>query len=112
MQPTPAHDAYNPDLFALIPPGCARVVEVGCSVGALAKAYLAVHPRCDYRGVEVDPDYAEAARRQGANVYCGASRRCPTPISRKSAPPIAWFSATFSNICAILGPCSAVCARR
>ena len=70
MQPTPAHDAYNPDLFALIPPGCARVVEVGCSVGALAKAYLAVHPRCDYRGVEVDPDYAEAARRQGANVYC------------------------------------------
>jgi SAM-dependent methyltransferase len=61
MKQTPAHDFFNPDLLALMPPGCGRVVEVGCSTGALARAYLAQNPGCDYAGIEIDPDYAEAA---------------------------------------------------
>jgi SAM-dependent methyltransferase len=61
MKQTAAHDTPNPDLLAMMPAGLARVVEVGCSTGALARAYRAANPACDYIGIEIDPDYAVAA---------------------------------------------------
>lgn len=57
--------SYNPDLLALMPPAAARVLEVGCSTGALARAFKAINPNCDYRGIELDSRAAEGARR-----YC------------------------------------------
>lgn len=68
MEQTPAHDFYNGDLLAYIPPNCPRVVEVGCSTGALARAYLANNRDCDYVGVEIDADYAAVARGVCAEV--------------------------------------------
>lgn len=43
-------------------PPVGRVVEVGCSRGALARAYKQLHPGCHYVGMEIDPGYAAVAR--------------------------------------------------
>lgn len=63
MEQTPAHDAHNPDLLKFIPTGAQRLIEIGCSSGALARAFKAIAPACDYLGIEIDPAYADLARR-------------------------------------------------
>ena len=65
MEQTPVHDQHNPELLKMMPPTARRVVEVGCSSGTLARAYKAIKPAVHYIGVEIDPAYAELARR-----YC------------------------------------------
>lgn len=75
MQQTPAHDFCNSDLLAYIPPDCRRVTEVGCSTGALARAYLKSAPGCDYIGIEIDTDYAESARGVCNRVVAGDVER-------------------------------------
>jgi SAM-dependent methyltransferase len=52
----------NNDVLKLIPPASRVVVEVGCNVGALAKAYKRAHPACNYTGIEVDGERAERSR--------------------------------------------------
>jgi hypothetical protein len=59
---TPPHDHYNPDLLALMSDDYNRVVEIGCSRGALAKAYLESFHCNDYVGIELDAASADAAR--------------------------------------------------
>lgn len=68
MRQTPAHDQYNPTLLGYLPADARRVVEVGCSTGALARAYRAINPGCDYVGIEIDQDYAAAAADACARV--------------------------------------------
>lgn len=65
MEQTPVHDTHNPALLDLLPVDARRVVEVGCSSGALAREYKKTNPACHYTGVEIVPEYAELARR-----YC------------------------------------------
>jgi SAM-dependent methyltransferase len=65
MDQTPVHERHNPDLLQLLPPGVRRIVEVGCSSGALAREYKKLNPGCHYLGVEIDAQYAALARR-----YC------------------------------------------
>jgi SAM-dependent methyltransferase len=67
MDQTPAHEQHNPDLLRFIPTSARRIVEVGCSSGALAREYKKVNPHCHYLGMEIVPAYAELARR-----YCDA----------------------------------------
>jgi len=93
MRQTPAHDCYNGDLLALIPPDCRRIVEVGCSTGALARAYRGSHPECLYIGVEIDPDYAEAARKVCSEVHAGDVESMPD----------AQFAEIFASDCVIFG---------
>jgi len=62
---TPAHDRHNPELLAFLPKDSRTIVEVGCSSGALAKAYKEINADCYYIGVEIDSEYAELSRR-----YC------------------------------------------
>ncbi|MBK1683825.1 tetratricopeptide repeat protein [Rhodoferax fermentans] len=62
MKQTPLHDKYNLDLFKIIPMGLKKIVEVGCSSGALANAYLKSNPNCEYIGIEIDSEYAAVAR--------------------------------------------------
>ena len=71
MKQTPIHDNHNPDLLAMIPKSLKRIVEVGCSSGALAREYKKINPGCEYVGVEIDEDYAEAARRYCDQVLVG-----------------------------------------
>jgi SAM-dependent methyltransferase len=62
MKQTRAHDVANADLLALIPRDSTRVVEIGCSSGALGKAFMAINPGCEYIGIDIDPDYAQMAK--------------------------------------------------
>lgn len=62
MQQTPVHQNHNPQLLSLMPQDARRVVEVGCSSGALAREYKKFNPDVDYTGIEIDPDYADMAR--------------------------------------------------
>lgn len=59
---TPAHQNHNPDLLKLIPANAKRIVEVGCSSGALAREYRKLNPDVHYTGIEIEPAYAEMAR--------------------------------------------------
>jgi SAM-dependent methyltransferase len=63
MQQTPQHEHHNPDLLALVPASARRLVEIGCSSGALAREFKRGAPDCHYLGVEIDPGYAELAKR-------------------------------------------------
>ncbi len=71
MKQTPVHDNFNAALLRLMPKDLKRVVEIGCSSGALARAYKAINSNCDYLGIEIDPDYAELSRKTCSLVICG-----------------------------------------
>lgn len=60
--------SYNPDLLALMPATATKVLEVGCSTGALAQAFKTTHADSDYWGIEFDPKAAEIARRHCSQV--------------------------------------------
>ncbi len=63
MHQTPSHEQHNPDLLAVIPLDAKRIVEVGCSSGALAREYKKINRNCHYMGVEVNSEYARLAER-------------------------------------------------
>ena len=70
MSQTPAHELHNPDLLRLIPQSSNALIEIGCSSGALAREFKALRPQSDYVGIEIDPGYAELARRHCDRVLC------------------------------------------
>ena len=65
MDQTPAHEIANATLLAQIPRDASKIIEFGCSSGALAREYKAINPDCHYVGVEIDNRYAQMASR-----YC------------------------------------------
>lgn len=69
MEQTPAHDQHNPDLLDMIPQTAAKLIEVGCSSGALAREVKRRSPACHYVGIEIDPRYAELAKRYCDQVF-------------------------------------------
>ncbi len=71
MKQTPMHANYNPDILKIMSKDIKRIVEVGCSSGALAKAYSNINPECVYTGIEIDPDFADVARMSCSEVICG-----------------------------------------
>jgi trans-aconitate methyltransferase len=68
MSQTPVHEFYNPELLDIIPWGASRLIEVGCSSGAMAREFKKISPTCHYLGIEIDPAYAKLAQR-----YCDQS---------------------------------------
>src|SRR5438105_11540086 len=90
MRSTAAHDTPNPDLLAMVPGGLARVVEVGCSTGALARAYRAANPGCDYVGIEVDPAHAAAARAACSSVIAADVEGLDEPTFAGLFPADCW----------------------
>lgn len=65
MSQTPVHEFHNQELLDVIPWGASKLIEVGCSSGALAREFKKISPDCHYFGIEIDPDYAKLADR-----YC------------------------------------------
>ena len=68
MSQTPTHDHHNAGLLALIPSASRRLVEIGCSTGAMAREWRRLHPDCDWFGVDVDPVRAALARQHCQQV--------------------------------------------
>src|SRR5579862_210369 len=90
MQQTPAHDQHNPDLLALMPADARRVIDVGCSVGALAQAYRVLNPHCDYVGIEIEPNYAAQAARFCTSVITGDVEKTDDPRFEGLFPSDCW----------------------
>ena len=65
MSQTPIHENHNPDLLNFIPINAKKIIEVGCSSGALAREFKKLSTHCHYLGIEIDNNYANLARR-----YC------------------------------------------
>jgi trans-aconitate methyltransferase len=93
MLATPMHDVANHDLLGLVPATARRVVEVGCSSGVTGAAFLAAHPQCEYIGIEVVPEYAEAARARVSDVL----------VANIEAMESREFAALFPTDCWIFG---------
>jgi 2-polyprenyl-3-methyl-5-hydroxy-6-metoxy-1,4-benzoquinol methylase len=64
-----AYESVRPEVFAHIPPGVDRVLDLGCASGALGAALKARGAR-EVVGVEIDPDYAQDARVHLDRVVC------------------------------------------
>jgi SAM-dependent methyltransferase len=93
MKQTPIHDRFNPDVLAIMPKNASRVVEVGCSSGALAKAYLERTPGCEYIGIELDPDYAHVARSSCTKVLVGDIEKMEDEVFKTLFPADCWVFA-------------------
>jgi|SRR5215831_1154842 len=91
MKQTPMHDQYNADLLAILPKSAGRIVEVGCSSGALAREYKNSNPDCEYIGIELDPAYAEAARRFCNRVLVGNIETMADDVFSTIAPSDCWI---------------------
>lgn len=55
----------------MMPNNLNRVVEVGCSSGSLAKAYIDANADCHYTGIEINAKFAEVARQFCSEVVNG-----------------------------------------
>jgi trans-aconitate methyltransferase len=91
MLATPMHEHANHDLLRLVPDGVKRVVEVGCSSGATGAAFLRDHPGCEYIGIEVVPEYAEAARARLSEVRLADIERMDSGDFASLAPADCWI---------------------
>jgi SAM-dependent methyltransferase len=65
-----AYERPRPEVQALVPRSSRRILDLGCSSGALGAA-LKVRQGAYVAGVEVDPQYAEDARSRLDIVLCG-----------------------------------------
>jgi hypothetical protein len=90
VEATPAHGVANFDLLRLIPEGTARVVEPGCSGGALAREYRRLHPDCEYVGIEADLRYADIARAHCSRVLVADVERLEAAELATLAPAGCW----------------------
>lgn len=91
MEQTPAHDHFNPDLLNVMPRNLGRVVEVGCSNGGLARAYINENLACEYTGIEIDPAYAERARASCSSVICADIESISETVFASLFPSDCWI---------------------
>lgn len=91
MQQTPIHDNLNPDILKILPKDLKRIVEVGSSSGALARAYREANPACEYVGIEIDLHYAEASKRFCTEVLCGNIENFEDELFVKLFPSDCWI---------------------
>lgn len=91
MPQTPAHDAHNPDLLALIPLNSRAVIEVGCGSGALAREFKALNPECDYLGVDISEHYVSLAKRHCDAVMAMNLDQANEPFFAKQRDRDCWI---------------------
>lgn len=70
MNQTPAHNECNQELLSIIPVDSRRIIEIGCSTGALAREFKKKSPDCNYFGVDIFSEYVEVARNHCDDTMC------------------------------------------
>lgn len=65
MQQTPINDIHNVEVLGFIPQNASKIIEIGCSSGAIAREFKKLNKASHWTGVEIDKSYAELAGR-----YC------------------------------------------
>ena len=89
MKQTPIHEGHNPDLLEMIPADTRRVIEVGCSSGALARAFKQTGD-AHWVGVEIDPAYAEVAEQHCDYLEVENIEHCDSDFYMKYADRDCW----------------------
>ena len=64
-------EIHNAELLKLIPKNAKKIIEVGCSSGALAREYKKINAGCEYIGIEISSDYGELAKKYCDKVIIG-----------------------------------------
>jgi 2-polyprenyl-3-methyl-5-hydroxy-6-metoxy-1,4-benzoquinol methylase len=95
MKHTPIHDNANMDLLALVPRDVRRLVDVGCMGGSLAREYRKINPRCEYIGIEIEPEYADVARVHCDKVIVGNIEHMEDAVFASLFPSDCWI---FSDV--------------
>lgn len=100
MDQTPIHENHNPDLLAVMPPQARKIVEVGCSSGALAREYKKAHGSASrYIGIEIDESFAELARRHCDDVHVANIETATKLLWKKLAGADCWvFGDTLEHL--------------
>lgn len=70
-----------------------KVVEVGSSSGVLAQAYRQINPACNYVGIEIDANYAEASKQHCTEVIHGNAEKLLDEAFRKLGDAQCWIFA-------------------
>src|SRR5689334_3900050 len=65
-----AYERARPEILAHVPPTARRVLDLGCATGATGKALKARQP-AHVTGIEIEPEYAEEAKRHLDEVIVG-----------------------------------------
>ena len=71
IKQTPINSIHNADVLNFMRGDYSKVVEVGSSSGALARAYRQINSSCNYVGIEIDEGYAEASKQHCTEVIHG-----------------------------------------
>ena len=93
IKQTPIHNIHNPDVLNFMRLDFSKVVEVGSSSGALAKAYRKINPACSYVGVEIDADYAEASKQNCTEVIHGDVEKLTDDVFKALGDAQCWIFA-------------------
>ena len=93
MLQTPIQEIHNAELLKLIPKNIKKIIEVGCSSGALAKEYKKINAGCEYIGIEISSDYGGLAKRYCDKVIIGDIEVYPLDFYNQNSDVDCWIFA-------------------
>jgi hypothetical protein len=93
IKQTPINNVHNADVLNFMRSDFSKVVEVGSSSGALARAYRQINPTCNYVGIEIDANYAEASKQHCTEVIHGNVEKLSDDAFRKLGDAQCWVFA-------------------
>jgi SAM-dependent methyltransferase len=64
------YESINPELYAELPAGLGKVLELGCGAGALGAKYKSVNPKSYWCGIEYVEEQASRAMERLDQVFC------------------------------------------
>ena len=93
MKQTPINQICNVDVLQYMRSDYRCVVEIGSSSGVLAQAYREINSACEYIGVEIDAEYAEASKQHCTEVIFGNVERLDDALFARLAKADCWVFA-------------------
>lgn len=91
MEQTLIYDQHTPELLNLIPTESKKIVEVGCSSGALAKEFKKISSENHWLGIEIDSAYTELAKKHCDKVITTDIETAPESLWRETENSDCWI---------------------